>query len=252
MIGLHAFCLLLAGFVVVGSGVVAAEKNQPIRQIPQAGKKIALTFDDGPTPGTLKIMEVLKAAGGKATFFMMGANVEKNPAVAKKIIEEGFEIGNHTWSHPNLKELDKDKIRKEIVSTQEIIKKETGFTPAFIRTPFLSYGDNTWVVLNELKLRAVDESIHTHDYSNKTTKEKIVDVIAENLKPGSVVLMHCWPENTLKALPEVIKHLKENGYEMVTMSELVKAEKPTVEGVDNDAQKPMVKTVASGEKQSVK
>ncbi len=197
--------------------------DTPIYMIKSAEKLVALTFDDGPDPQTLKILDLLTKEGVHATFFVKGMNVEKYPEVAKKIIELGNEIGNHSYTHPTLAGLDETKIREEIVKTQEIVKEKTGATPVVFRAPNLKYDAKVWAVLNELKLRAVNSNASVADWNKDTTREQIIERATVKVVPGSIVLMHTWPGKTLEALPEVLKYLKENEFRFVTLSEMIKA-----------------------------
>ena len=101
---------------------------------------IALTFDDGPNPRTTPIiLEELRKRKIKATFFLVGEKVEKHPELAKRIVEEGHDIGNHSYTHINLANLDKQGVKKEIEFTQGIIKKTTGKRPVLFRPPYGTY-----------------------------------------------------------------------------------------------------------------
>ena len=249
---LHASLLLLAlGLVAV---ITSCEKKQEVPSVPEApkvevkvpvvkarnaehktlrsltvsGKKVALTFDDGPDDNVVPILDMLAKAGGKATFFLVGRNVAKQPEVAKKVIDAGCEIGNHSYSHcwfnaPTYTA--DDKVREELVKTQQIIKEKTGVTPVLFRSPYFKYTHTLFGVIDELQLTAVDACINPADYDKNTTSAQVFERVTTKVSPGSIVLLHSYAPCTLQALPDIIKFLKDNGYEIVTVSELIKISK---------------------------
>src|SRR6202047_5526552 len=101
------------------------------------GPYIAMTFDDGPSPETTpRLLDILKQRNIKATFFMIGQNAERNPAIVKRILAEGHEIGNHSWPHPQLSKLSDDRVTAEITKTQAAIKDASGYAPTLLRPPY--------------------------------------------------------------------------------------------------------------------
>src|SRR6202007_273382 len=101
------------------------------------GPYIAMTFDDGPSPETTpRLLEILKQRNIKATFFMIGQNAQSNPAIVQRILAEGHEIGNHSWTHPQLSKLSNDRVSEEITKTQAAIKNACGYTPVLLRPPY--------------------------------------------------------------------------------------------------------------------
>src|ERR1700736_4871385 len=101
------------------------------------GPYIAMTFDDGPSPETTpRLLDILKQRNIKATFFMIGQNAERNPEIVKRILVEGHEIGNHSWTHPQLAKLSDDRVTEEITKTQNAIKSAAGYTPTLLRPPY--------------------------------------------------------------------------------------------------------------------
>lgn len=214
---------VIAAFLLLSLMSAGYAADTPIYMIKSPEKLVALTFDDGPDPQTLKILELLAKEDIKATFFVKGMNVEKFPDIAKKIVESGCEIGNHSFTHPVLPNLDAAKVREEIVKTQEIVKEKAGVSPVVFRAPNLKYDAKVWTVLNELQLKAINSNASVSDWDKATTKEQIIERATVKVVPGSIILMHTWPGKTLEALPEVIKYLKENGYKFATISQMLKA-----------------------------
>jgi peptidoglycan-N-acetylglucosamine deacetylase len=96
-----------------------------------------MTFDDGPSVGnTARLLDILKQRNIKVTFFMIGPNVVAHPEIARRVLAEGHEIGNHSWTHPQLSKLSDQRVTEEISKTQEAIKNATGFTPTILRPPY--------------------------------------------------------------------------------------------------------------------
>jgi peptidoglycan/xylan/chitin deacetylase (PgdA/CDA1 family) len=180
-------------------------------------KCIALTFDDGPDKRTDKILDVLADKGVKATFFVQGYRVEMFEDQIRRVAGEGHEIGNHTWNHKNLTTLSARAIRLQIKKTNQAVAAVTGITPALVRPP---YGAINAKVKREVGLPLVMWSVDTRDWESKNAK-KIVKHIKKDSRPGAIVIMHDTAKATGKALGRGIDLLRENGYEFVTVSELL-------------------------------
>jgi len=212
--------MLLALSVV---GLHAVETREPMGNVKTDQPAVALTFDDGPCWLTPKFLEVFKKEGVKATFFELGKSIKKNPELAKRILKEGHEIGNHTMSHPHLAKLKTDaEIRKEITGNQAVIKDAVGVEPKVFRAPFGEHDERVWKVLDELKLPSVMARVNTLDWDNQNaTVDSITERAVAGAQAGDIILMHIWQQKTLDAMPEIIKGLKAKGYRMVTVSELL-------------------------------
>ncbi|MBP2000370.1 peptidoglycan/xylan/chitin deacetylase (PgdA/CDA1 family) [Paenibacillus shirakamiensis] len=189
-------------------------------------KKVALTFDDGPDNRyTPQILDILKQYGVKATFFLVGRQVEKDPSVVERIHEEGHEIGNHTLTHPNLNKLTPEEARREIVDNGAKIKAVIGTTPDLFRTPYGTISNSIKEILKEQHLTLVNWSVDTLDW--KATKaEQIVNNLKKEIQPGGIILQHSFGgkkvQNTIAALPQEIEWLQAQGYSLVTVTELMK------------------------------
>ncbi|WP_254450172.1 polysaccharide deacetylase family protein [Cohnella herbarum] len=190
-------------------------------------KLIALTFDDGPdSKYTTQILDILAENDVKATFFVVGTQVGKYPEVAKRIVEEGHSIGNHSWSHSDLTKLSEKARNKEIDRTQQAIIEATGNTPHLLRAP---YGAISKTVLNSIHgydMKHVYWTVDTRDWAGTPVDEMHRNVMT-NAGKGGIVLMHSFGgrkhaiEHTVKLLPSIIKDLKAKGYELVTVDELI-------------------------------
>ncbi len=189
-----------------------------------AGKKIALTFDDGPHPRfTPKILEILDKYSIKATFFVIGVNVKNYPNQFKSIFAHGHEIGNHTYSHKILKSLPQKEIEKEIFDTQREIDMICDYKPSLIRPPCGLYDKSLETIAEKLNSKIVLWAIDTHDWAHTSTNNMVKNVI-RNIKDGDIILFHDYASgeyNTPSALEILIPILLEKGYEFVTVSELL-------------------------------
>lgn len=177
---------------------------------------IALTFDDGPSKYTSKILDILKENNANATFFVIGNKVEIFKETIKKMVEFGNEIGNHSYSHKWLTKLDKQDFEMEIKKTQEIIKEITGYTPTLLRPTYGSINKN--IRLNT-DLKIVMWTVDTMDWKLKNSKN-IVERALKDIKDGDIVLMHDIRKSTLEAVKILVLELKKQGYQFVTVSEL--------------------------------
>lgn len=184
----------------------------------QVGKKIALTFDDGPLPGyTDRVLDILKKYDAKATFYIVGRRVSGGEDILKRQLAEGHELGNHTWSHPNLTKEEDDRIVREIYDTQEAIRQATGVTPRTLRAPFGAYNGRVGELAN---MPLVNWSVDSYDWQTRDTR-KNVSAVLRHTEPGDIILMHDIHEESVQAVEEIVSTLKQRGYEFVTVSELI-------------------------------
>ncbi len=184
---------------------------------------IALTFDDGPhAHNTPLILDILKAEGIKATFFVVGEQVRQYPKVAQRIVAEGHQIANHSWSHPDLRKVtDQAILEKQLEPTSSLVEELTGVFPKFIRPPYGALRDGTIEFLGTQGWQIINWSIDSFDWD---PQENSVIAIVEKVKryhhPGAIILMHCNGANTVQTLPEVIDSLRDLGYQFKTVEEL--------------------------------
>lgn len=179
-------------------------------------KYIALTFDDGPSIYTEKIIELLKEYDVNATFFILGNKVEIYKDVLKKSIEYGNELGNHSYNHKWLIKLDDENIKEQIDKTQEIIKNNLGYTPTLFRPTYGSLNEN---VKKDTNLKIILWNVDTLDWKYKNVNS-IVKLATKNLKDGNIILMHETYKRSYEALKKIIPIAKEKGFTFVTVSEL--------------------------------
>lgn len=187
---------------------------------PTTGNKvIALTFDDGPGPYTAHLLDILDQYGAKATFFLIGSKVSGQSSVVRSIQARGHQLGNHSWSHPELPKLSVDQIAGEIDRTNEAIRQATGVKPSILRPP---YGAVNGVVLEQLRLRNMSSilwSVDTRDWADRNSQIVCSRAVA-GARPGAVILMHDIHQTSVNAVPCILSSLKQQGYSFVTIQRL--------------------------------
>lgn len=192
-----------------------------------ASKQLALTFDDGPCKlYTEEILGILSEYNAKATFFVIGKNAEKYPELVRLEKENGHEIGNHTYSHPEMRKISPEEFEQEITKTQEIIKEITGEYPVLFRPPggYLSNSIVDKISSNNCRTVLWSWRQDTRDWE-KPKADVIVNSVISNIKDGDIILFHDYNtkgSTTPEALRKLLPKLKEMGYEFVTVSELVR------------------------------
>jgi peptidoglycan-N-acetylglucosamine deacetylase len=186
------------------------------------GPYIAMTFDDGPhATNTPKLLDMAAKRHIKLTFFVIGQCVEQNPAVLRREVAEGHEIGNHTWSHPDLAKLSDEGVRTQLQQTEDIIVKTTGIKPKLMRPPYgaLTKRQRQWVN------RDFGYKIILWDVDPVDWKRPGSNVVAQRIiagaRPGSIILSHDIHPPTIAAMPQVFDTLLAKGFKFVTVSELI-------------------------------
>lgn len=203
---------------ISGSGSVTVTNGS------RSQKYIALTFDDGPHPvNTPRLLDILRRRNVKATFYVVGNLVERYPHIARQIVEEGHEIGNHTWTHPNLKKLGESQVRSELNRTRDVIVQSTGVQPRTMRPPYgsLSTNQRNWIY-RDYGYPTVMWDVDPLDW-----KKPGVGVVANRLisgtRNGSILLVHDLHAASVSAMPQTIDSLLRQGYQFVTVSQLIAA-----------------------------
>lgn len=187
---------------------------------------VAFTFDDGPDPiYTPQLLEMFREAGGKATFFMIGSQIDANPDIARRVYAEGHEIGNHTDSHPNLTEIEPDEIVSELTRCAQKIGEITGELVRTFRPPYIGYNDNVYAIVQEhFGYPAIGAmNMQANDWSNPGV-EHIVAESRDHVSAGSILIFHDgWGDRsqTVEAVRQLIQLAVERGIQLVTVSELL-------------------------------
>lgn len=181
-------------------------------------KKIAITFDDGPHPVyTKKLLDGLKERDVKATFFVLGENAEKYPEIIERMKEEGHIIGNHTYTHIQLRSSNRQQFRDELVLTNETIKEITGQEVQYVRPPY-----GTWdkKLEEELNMFPVLWNVDPNDWCTGSA-DKVTRRITDKAKENSIILLHDCYQSSVDAALASIDILTERGYEFVTVEEIL-------------------------------
>lgn len=186
---------------------------------------IALTFDDGPGEYTEELINCLVENNAKATFFMLGQNVEAYPEIAKELSDAGMELGNHSYSHPDLVTIGADAAAQQVSNTDAALKAATGFEATVMRPPGGSFNDSIKAAINH---PLIIWSIDTRDWATKS-EDQTYQVVMDNAQDGSVVLMHDIHEWSVKAAIRMIPDLIAKGFKLVTVSELAEAKGKTLQ-----------------------
>ena len=201
--------------------------KQIVYRINTEEKIVALTVDDGPDPRfTPKLLDILKENNVQASFFVVGSQLEKYPDIGRRLVEEGNEVGNHTYSHPKLPDEDTNQIINEIVQGAEVIQKVLDTKPKYFRAPKGLFNNDVLRVANEQGEMVIMWSITLEHHTSPTPHDMAMRII-DKISPGGIILMHDGRldrTRSIEALPILIKGLQEKGYKLVTLSELLAAE----------------------------
>ncbi|MDR0840215.1 MAG: polysaccharide deacetylase family protein [Christensenellaceae bacterium] len=189
-------------------------------QVLQDGPMVALTFDDGPSGTTERILALLRQYNARATFCLVGNRINNRKDTVLQIYAQGSEVSNHTWEHAKLTNLSHDEIRKQIKSTSDAVKAITGQPTTFLRPPYGSVNDTVKSVAKELGMAIVTWSIDTEDWKTRNS-DKTYQRIMDQVKDGSIILCHDLFSETGDAMERVIPALIEQGYQLVTVTELL-------------------------------
>ena len=181
-------------------------------------KKIALTFDDGPHPFyTEQLLKGLEERNAKASFFITGENVEAHPEIVEKIHNGGHLIGNHTYSHTQLTSQNQEKFKQEIIKTNEVIKEVTGEDTIYVRPPYGSWNKE---FEKELNMFPVLWTIDPLDWCSNDASCIVRNVCAK-AKENDIILMHDQYKSTITAALKIVDELQSQGFEFVTVDELM-------------------------------
>ncbi len=222
---LAAILLACGGFRVVPTGKAMNFEKSVYSSHANESKKIAITFDDGPHPRyTNIILDILAQYNAKATFFLIGTNVKQYPELLGRILKEGHEIGNHTYLHANLQKTPSDKIITQILEAEETILEITDHRTKVFRPPGGLYNKKVCDAAHALDYEVILWTIDTMDWAH-TPVDEIVEKVESNIKSGDIILCHDYisgkPSPTPDALRQILPDLIEEGYEFVTVSELI-------------------------------
>lgn len=202
------------------------ESAKPGSESDKPSKQIALTFDDGPdTKYTPKILDILKQHKVKATFFLVGRQIDLHPDIVKRIVDEGHVIGNHSWGHQQLNKLNAEDIKHDLDKTDQLFQKILGTAPKLFRAPYGAVSDTLKDEVKSSGREMIGWSVDTRDWAGESP-EDMMKTVRRQMGPGGIVLMHSFGgkngklDNTVELLPKLIRELQDDGYSIVTVPEL--------------------------------
>lgn len=187
----------------------------------QQVKCIALTFDDGPSPYTDRLLQVLRDANAKATFFLIGNKVAANPDGARRIADAGMEIGSHTWEHPNMTTIPPEDIPAQFSKASDAIQAATGQRPTLVRTAGGLVNDQVLAEAGKQGLADVNWDVIPFDWANDGNTAATRALLMSQIKPNSVVLFHDTYSSTVDLVYQFLPVLRANGYHMVTVNQML-------------------------------
>ena len=189
--------------------------------------KVALTFDDGPHDHyTNQVLDVLQELDVPATFFVVGWRVQKHPEVVKRMVGEGHLVGNHTWNHPNLRRISEWSVRDQMQRTEDAIHNAIGLRTATMRPPYGAVTPETLITLKDMDYKAINWSVDSIDWRDQDVDKILINTLPD-VRGGGILLFHdAGGEGqsraaTVASLPEIIHTLRTQGYEFVTVDQLL-------------------------------
>jgi peptidoglycan/xylan/chitin deacetylase (PgdA/CDA1 family) len=215
----------------VGSGSAEASGHaSPIDPAPFLGKvlkrapwktdEVAITMDDGTSHNTREVVRIFQEHGAKATFFYVGKRMGY-PGLVREVYDAGFEIGNHTWDHEEIKGVGAKQVMSEADRCDEWLRSITGTGSVFVRPPAGHYDDTTLQALTERGYILTLWSLHGHDTGAGTRAETIARGVVGSARGGDIILLHETNDETVKALPAILEGLQRKGLKPVTLTELL-------------------------------
>ncbi len=229
---LIAFAVLTASVGVTNSAGVyfcKTTRKLPVYAVDTDKKVIALTFDAAwGADKTQGILDVMGEYNAKGTFFLVGFWLDKYEKETKAIADAGFEIGNHSRNHLNMPKLNENEIKNEIEYVNDRVQELTGKKPTYFRAPFGDYNNKLMTSLEELNMIGVQWSIDSLDWKGLSAKQ-IYDRVVPKAKSGDIVLFHNNSDHVLDALPMILTALRGQGFEFVSVADLVLRESYTID-----------------------
>lgn len=217
ILGLLLFCTFVWENMSMNK-VRATSGNEVEWKEEAESKRIALTFDDGPHPYyTEQLLDGLKERGVVATFFVTGEHAFLHPEVIKRMHEEGHVIGNHTYSHMQLRQDNRDIFKKELQQTNQVLKELIGEDIVYVRPPYGSWDKE---LEKELNMIPVLWSVDPLDWCTENV-QTVVRRVKEKVKDNSIILMHDYFDTSVTAALQIVDELLEAGYEFVTVEDML-------------------------------
>jgi polysaccharide deacetylase family sporulation protein PdaB len=232
---LTAYLLMLLSVIAVTAllsvpksgirGVFAVQRQVPVYSVDTEEKVAAVTFDCAWGAEDIpRILDTLREADVKATFFMVGQWAEKNPEMVKMMAQEGHDTANHSYSHFRMGALDSGKICTEIKECGDVIEKLTDSKCDLFRAPYGDYSNRLLSEAKQLGYYTIQWDVDSLDWKPDISKAEILQRVRSKTRPGSIILFHNDTPHTAELLPEIIAELKSGGYKLVPVSELIMRE----------------------------
>jgi peptidoglycan-N-acetylglucosamine deacetylase len=192
-------------------------------------RAVALTFDDGPGRDTMAIVRALRALRARGTFYVIGRQIDEEPEALRAIVRSGSAIGNHTWSHPDLRTLSDEAIREQVAATRDAIRRVAGVDAVTLRPPYGGLDTRVLGALAPLGLATVLWDLDPDDWRGLPA-DAITRHVLDEAHPGSIILLHDGGGDraqTLAALPAIVRGLRARGYRLMTVPQLLAAAPPS-------------------------
>ena len=219
-----ASVLLAVTIAIIGSAGVFATSDRllPIYCVETEKKQVAISFDAAwGNDDTETLINILSEYEVPATFFVVGAWVDKYPESVKALSDAGHQIQNHSNTHPHMPQLSKEQMKAEIESCNKKIEDITGAKPTLHRPPYGDYDNSLIEVMTELEMMTIQWDVDSLDWKENATPDSICQRVTSRVQNGSIVLFHNDADHTPAALPNILKCLKDEGYEFVFISDLI-------------------------------
>ena len=214
-----AFTLAVVGSVNVFAG---SDKKLPIYCVDKDKKQIAISFDAAwGNDDTETLINILKEYDVPATFFVVGAWVDKYPESVKQLSDAGHRVQNHSNTHPYMSKLSTQKMCDEIQACNDKITSVTGNTPTLFRCPYGDYNNSVVEAVKSMNMNCIQWDVDSLDWKDNATPDSIYKRVTGKVKNGSIVLFHNDAEHTPEALPAILDTLKKDGYEFVFIDDLI-------------------------------
>ena len=199
----------------------ATARQLPIYCVERDQKVCSISFDAAwGADNTQKILDVLDEYGVKATFFVVSAWAEQYPDTAKAIVEHGHELMNHSSKHDHYNSLTADQVVADVNKCNDVIESLTGVRPTLIRCPYGEYDDHVISAIRSIGMEPIQWDVDSLDWKGISAAE-ITKRVTGKVSPGSIVLFHNAGEHTPEALPDILRYLKQEGYEVVPITEIL-------------------------------
>lgn len=221
--GLITLLFIRAGLIVYGSFALRADFFlKSVSRFETTDKVVVISFDDGPTEYTSEVLKLLDKYNAQASFFCIGQQIEKFPDILQQISEKEHSIGNHTYTHSTmLGFFSKNRVKEEIIKTDEIIFRYTGRVPSFFRPPFGVTNPSIAKALKETRHEVIGWNIRSFDTFFKREND-IFNRIIRQIKPGSIILLHDTSEKTVLVLERLLHYLTIKGYRSIGADQIIK------------------------------